>query len=84
MIDEDYCQQCTEDWASGIRHIDIWTGSATVNGGDEQIQCENSFTPDNSITVVRSPASTYEVDITALYAKVNLASTPTCGLGIIA
>ncbi|KAJ4355597.1 uncharacterized protein N0V89_003617 [Didymosphaeria variabile] len=63
---EDYCQQCTEDWAASpkIHHIDVWTGSATVNGGQEQIQCENDLTPaDKSQTIVRQPATNLPVDM---------------------
>ena len=61
---EDYCQACTDDWANGkIRHLDVWTGSTTVNGGDTQIQCENDLTPaENSQTIVRKPASNLPVD----------------------
>ncbi|KAL2404063.1 hypothetical protein ABEF95_013819 [Exophiala dermatitidis] len=44
---EDTCAQCTDDWngGSGKRHIDIWTGSSTVNGGQKQIACEDALTP---------------------------------------
>ncbi|KAK0653639.1 Uncharacterized protein DIS24_g5874 [Lasiodiplodia hormozganensis] len=68
---EDYCQACTDDWANGnIRHLDVWTGSTTVNGGDTQIQCENDLTPaENSQTIVRKPASNLPVDTTALFAN---------------
>ncbi|KAG4439061.1 hypothetical protein IFR05_005452 [Cadophora sp. M221] len=37
--------QCTDDYNNGgKRHIDIWTGSRTVNGGNEQVDCENKLT----------------------------------------
>lgn len=43
--------------------MDIWTGSPTVNGGQDQINCEDDLTQDSqSRTIVRNPASTYEVD----------------------
>lgn len=69
-IDEDYCDQCTKDWASGIKHIDIWTGENNVNGGQAQIKCEEALTPDETITYIRNPAKTYAADKTLLYRKV--------------
>ncbi|KAL5465748.1 hypothetical protein PMIN07_003887 [Paraphaeosphaeria minitans] len=77
---EDYCQQCTEDWAASpkINHIDVWTGSPTVNGGQQQIQCENDLTPaDRSQKIVRQPATNLPVDSfgTALYVK---GASPAC------
>lgn len=60
---EDYCQACTEDWEVGVSHIDVWTGSVSVNGGQEQIQCENELTPrEKSQTIVRGPAGNLPVD----------------------
>lgn len=60
---EDDCAQCETDWANGIRHIDVWTGSSTVNGGQDQINCEDDLTPaDRSQTIVRRPDSNYPVD----------------------
>src|SRR4051794_14075953 len=71
--DEDYCQQCTDDFNNGgRRHIDIWTGSSTVNGGNEQVDCENKLTPNGDVVIVRSPAGNYEVDSAPLYHKVCL------------
>ncbi|KAG4422757.1 hypothetical protein IFR04_004105 [Cadophora malorum] len=68
-LHEDYCQQCTDDFSSGKRHIDIWTGSSTVNGGNEQIDCENKLTPSGNIVIVRDPANNYAVDTAPLYHK---------------
>lgn len=65
---EDYCAQCTTDWKSGKYHIDLWTGSSTVNGGQSQINCENALTP-NAQSIVRQPPSNLAVDSTALYAN---------------
>ncbi|EHY59193.1 hypothetical protein HRR83_001535 [Exophiala dermatitidis] len=61
---EDTCAQCTDDWngGSGKRHIDIWTGSSTINGGQKQIDCEDALTPDQPKTIVRNPAANLEVD----------------------
>lgn len=59
---EDYCAQCTTDWNSGIKHIDIWTGSSTSNGGQNQINCENSLTPNNGQQVLRAPPNNLPVD----------------------
>ncbi|KAI4196065.1 MAG: hypothetical protein LQ348_002363 [Seirophora lacunosa] len=67
---EDYCAQCTTDWRSGKYHIDLWTGSSTVNGGQNQINCENALTP-NAQSIVRQPPSTLPVDSAALYANGN-------------
>ncbi|EOD46388.1 putative cyclohexanone monooxygenase protein [Neofusicoccum parvum UCRNP2] len=62
LIYQDFCAQCTEDWtSSGTWHIDIWTGDST-NGGNTQIACENSLTPDSNQDIVRSPATNLEVD----------------------
>lgn len=59
---EDYCQQCTDDWQSGQRHIDVWTGSSTESGGQTQIDCEDSLTPDGKITIIRNPSGDLTVD----------------------
>lgn len=68
---EDDCEKCTEDFAQGQRHIDVWTGSSTVNGGQEQIDCEDNLTPDGEVSIIRSPGSNYAVDTTILYQKVS-------------
>ena len=35
----------TKDWkSSGEYRIDLWTGSTYIDGGDTQIDCENSLT----------------------------------------
>lgn len=65
---EDYCAQCNTDFGSGKYHIDIWTGSSTVNGGNNQIQCENNLTP-NPQSIVRQPPTNLPVDSTALYSN---------------
>lgn len=49
------------DFESGIKHIDVWTGSPTVNGGQDQIDCENSLTPDAQ-SIVRQPRDDLPVD----------------------
>lgn len=64
---EDFCQQCTDDWELGIHHIDLWTGSPDLSGGESQIECENSLTPDDSLSIIRNPATNLEVDATVLY-----------------
>ncbi|CAN9095624.1 unnamed protein product [Alternaria alternata] len=73
---EDYCAQCTTDWDAGIHHIDLWTGSTTVSGGNEQIECENDLTPgEKSQTIVRQPRKDLPVDSTKLYVK---GASPAC------
>ncbi|RDW70125.1 hypothetical protein BP5796_08522 [Coleophoma crateriformis] len=64
---EDYCAQCTTDYDNGLNHIDIWTGSSSYNGGDDQVACEYQLTPDADQSVVRYPDTDYEVDISATY-----------------
>lgn len=62
------------DWKSGKYHIDIWTGSSTVNGGNNQIQCEDKLTP-NPQSIVRQPPSNLPVDC-----KLSLYSSSTHSL----
>ncbi|EXJ90640.1 hypothetical protein A1O1_03743 [Capronia coronata CBS 617.96] len=64
---EDTCAQCIDDWKSGKGHIDMWTGSSTQNGGQQQIECENALTPDKAQTIIRDPDPNLEVDAAALY-----------------
>lgn len=64
---EDDCEQCITDFKSGKKHIDIWTGSSTSNGGNSQIQCEDNLTSGGTYTVVRTPGQGYEVDTTPLF-----------------
>lgn len=62
------------DFGSGKYHIDIWTGSSTVNGGNNQIQCENNLTP-NPQSIVRQPPTNLPVDC-----KMSPSSPSTCPL----
>ncbi|KAH7041147.1 uncharacterized protein B0I36DRAFT_344776 [Microdochium trichocladiopsis] len=71
---EDYCQTCTEDWAVGRWHIDIWTGN-NVNGGNTQVQCENSLTPGPDQWVIRNPSPNLEVDLTELFVNPRTCNT---------
>jgi len=75
LIFEDECAQCETDWSNGKWHIDTWTGSPTVNGGNDQINCEDDLTPNNGQNIVRSPSSTLPVDTTELYVK---GGNPSC------
>jgi hypothetical protein len=59
---EDECAECTSDWSNGNAHIDIWTGSSTVNGGTTQENCEDALTPDQNQGVVRQPATNLPVN----------------------
>ncbi|KAL8669727.1 MAG: hypothetical protein Q9168_005696 [Polycauliona sp. 1 TL-2023] len=68
---EDSCAKCSEDWDSSRQyHIDLWTGSTTVNGGDLQIQCENSL-PGGQQSIVRSPPDGLETDTTPFFSNGN-------------
>jgi hypothetical protein len=62
---EDGCAQCETDWddGNGFMRIDVWVGSNSVGGGQDQINCENELTPaEKSQGIVRSPESGYNVD----------------------
>ncbi|PLN80259.1 hypothetical protein BDW42DRAFT_186145 [Aspergillus taichungensis] len=68
LRNEDYCAQCVVDWQSGLRHIDVWTGESTVNGGEDQINCEKQLTTGEFIyTIIRSPRDDFEVDSNPIY-----------------
>lgn len=55
------------DWKNGQPHIDIWTGSNRVNGGQNQINCENRLTPGGRYSIVRDPPKNYGVNSTCLW-----------------
>ncbi|KAI1398428.1 hypothetical protein F4819DRAFT_502370 [Hypoxylon fuscum] len=63
---EDDCAACIDDWNSGTKHIDIFTGDAS-DGGQAQVECENALTPDANQGVIRSPATNLAVDTTPLW-----------------
>lgn len=50
------------DFGNGQNHIDIWTGSSTVNGGQDQIDCEDNLTSGGQYSIVRDPPTNYGVD----------------------
>ncbi|KAK6819910.1 hypothetical protein RU639_006997 [Aspergillus parasiticus] len=65
---EDSCDSCNWDWANKVWHIDIWTGSSTVNGGNDQVNCENRLTPaPQHKPIIRGPGPNLPVDATPLY-----------------
>lgn len=72
---EDDCAQCTTDYGNGQNHIDIWTGSPTVNGGQDQIDCEDNLTFGGQYSIVRDPPTTYGVDTTALFVAPDTCNT---------
>lgn len=64
---EDDCAQCLTDWDSkGEYHIDLWTGSNTAGGGQDQINCEDNL-PGGSQTIILDPPNSLPVDTTPLY-----------------
>ncbi|KAI4235781.1 MAG: hypothetical protein L6R40_006376 [Gallowayella cf. fulva] len=68
---EDTCAQCAQDWDNSRQyHIDLWTGSTTVNGGNTQIECENSL-PGGQQTIVRNPSNSFEMDTNPFFASGN-------------
>lgn len=50
------------DWNNGQPHIDIWTGSNSQNGGQNQINCEDNLTFGGRYSIVRNPPTNYGVD----------------------
>ncbi|CAM1508696.1 Fc.00g055440.m01.CDS01 [Cosmosporella sp. VM-42] len=72
---EDSCAQCAIDWGNGQPHIDIWTGSNSVNGGQNQINCENRLTSGGRFSIVRNPPTNYGVDTTPLFVAPNTCNT---------
>lgn len=60
-----------KDWDNGHQyHIDLWTGSTTVNGGRIQIECENSL-PGGQQTIIRHPATDLDTDTTPFFSNGN-------------
>lgn len=50
------------DWDSkGEYHIDLWTGSNTAGGGQNQINCEDNL-PGGSQTIILDPPNGLPVD----------------------
>ncbi|KAE8377712.1 hypothetical protein BDV26DRAFT_292937 [Aspergillus bertholletiae] len=69
---EDYCGSCNQSWDSEVWQIDIWTGSSTVNGGNDQLDCENQLTPTpQNQPIIREPGPHLLVDATPLYAALE-------------
>ncbi|KAE8140357.1 hypothetical protein BDV38DRAFT_280353 [Aspergillus pseudotamarii] len=65
---EDFCDSCNRNWANKVWHIDIWTGSSAVNGGNDQINCENRLTPTpQHKPIIRGPGPNLPIDATPLY-----------------
>ncbi|KAE8352703.1 hypothetical protein BDV28DRAFT_157661 [Aspergillus coremiiformis] len=78
---EDFCNSCNRDWANKIWHIDVWTGSNSVNGGNEQLDCEIKLTPTpQHKPIIRRPGPNLPVDGTPLYTKMT---NSVCNLGSI-
>ena len=55
------------DWdGSQEYHIDLWTGSNTQGGGQDQIDCENKL-PGGQLTIINGAPDGLPVDTTAFY-----------------
>lgn len=54
--------------SKGEYHIDLWTGSNTAGGGQDQINCEDSL-PGGSQTIILDPPNSLPVDSVYLYAQ---------------
>ncbi|KAF7177580.1 hypothetical protein CNMCM7691_005909 [Aspergillus felis] len=75
---EDLCSQCADEWTnSSIHHIDIWTGSNTTDGGQDQINCEMRLTPTGGLSIVRNPSADLAVDATPLFVP---GGNPSCNI----
>ncbi|KIN02753.1 hypothetical protein OIDMADRAFT_52586 [Oidiodendron maius Zn] len=72
---EDDCAQCITDHNNGQNHIDIWTGSSTVNGGQNQINCEDNLTLGGKYSIVRNPPTNYGVNTAPLFVAPNTCNT---------
>lgn len=59
---EDFCADCIGNATIGVRHIDIWTGSTTINGGRLQDKCERLLTPNTMQAMIRNPPPNLTVD----------------------
>ncbi|KAF7593015.1 hypothetical protein BBP40_012102 [Aspergillus hancockii] len=69
---EDHCATCNRDWGMGTWHIDVWTGSTTINGENDQIECESKLTPTPQLKpIVRRPGSDLPVNTTPLFITTN-------------
>jgi hypothetical protein len=62
---EDYCAQCTTDWSSGKRHIDIWMNSNGSNTAKLQ-SCQYSWTRP-SMPIEINPPKDREVTTAPLF-----------------
>lgn len=87
LIMQDDCAQCGKrvleyelsyinclletDWERGIAHIDVWTGSSTSDGGQDQINCEDDLTPGATQTIIRNPAGDLPVDRKSMTLRVR-------------
>ena len=53
---EDDCAECKSDWDGSQKyHIDLWTGSNKVDGGNALVNCENSLPGGLSIIINNAP-----------------------------
>jgi hypothetical protein len=57
----DSCQHCSTDWGNWgncyhVDHVDLWSGSTYLNGGQDQINCEDNL-PGGKQLIVREPPS---------------------------
>ena len=53
---EDDCAECKSDWDGSHKyHIDLWTGSNKVDGGDALVSCENSLSGGSNTIINNAP-----------------------------
>ncbi|KAH8433831.1 uncharacterized protein LDX57_011466 [Aspergillus melleus] len=78
LRNEDFCATCDKNWEKGVWHIDVWTGSAIVNGAEDQVSCENTLTP-SPLSIVRRPGQALPVNESPLYSADGGSSS--CNVG---
>jgi len=74
---EDTCSGCEDSASEGIVHVDIWTGPTDSNAGSALLKCENSLTPSDKHSIVRSPPATLPTTADQLYTPGN------CNTGLL-
>ncbi|KAL6722324.1 hypothetical protein ACLMJK_001431 [Lecanora helva] len=63
----DHCQRCDQDYSSsGLTKLDLWIGNS-VNGGQAQILCEETFGLVTGQTIIQNPPSDLPVSSGALW-----------------
>ncbi|KAI9374217.1 hypothetical protein BJX61DRAFT_499604 [Aspergillus egyptiacus] len=77
---EDDCSECNQDWFGEVWHIDVWVGSNSVSGGEDEIDCENRLTPPGRTqSVIRNSRPDLIFDSSPLYVP-GVNGPPACNV----